>query len=239
MKLPSDKKALLISRYHEIVQRMEQACLLRDKKFTSPVTLIAVSKFQSVDQIEELYREGHRDFGENYVQELLEKDGELKKRGCSEIRWHFIGHLQKNKVKKLLPVVYCIHTIDSVELAGEVSRVSAQIEKTQSLPVFLEVNVDVERGKFGFMPDEVQKSADLIRQFSGIRIQGLMCIPSQGEDPQPRFAFLRECSVACQNLMEGFLSMGMSSDFELAIQEGATHVRVGTLLFGARSASNL
>jgi len=198
--------------------------------------VIAVSKTRTADEIEALYREGHRDFGENYVQELLEKSHELAQRGCSEIRWHFIGHLQTNKVKALLPVVSSIHSVDSVKLAREISR-----RATASVPCFLEINIDREPTKSGFTPEQARSAAEEISPLPHIDLRGLMCVPApMANSPAPEstirasFAALRELEKSCQPFTHGELSMGMSDDYEAAIAEGATVVRIGTRIFGPR-----
>jgi pyridoxal phosphate enzyme (YggS family) len=211
---------------------MDQLAEIR-KKIPATVTLIAVSKTQSADAIEALYRQGQRDFGENYVQELLEKSAELQKRGCADIRWHFIGHLQSNKVKMCLPVTYAIHSIDSIKLAKEISkRASAKIA------CFLNVNIDCEETKSGFAPTETAEAAAEISKLPNIDLRGLMCIPAPRESAgasKPAFAALRELENTCRPSTHGELSMGMSDDFEIAIAEGATFIRIGTRLFGSRN----
>ncbi len=196
-------------------------------------TLIAVSKTQPTDAIEELYRLGQRDFGENYVQELLEKAEELERRGCSGIVWHFIGHLQTNKVKALLTRASVIHTVDSIRLATEISKRWAALGRKSPLPIFLEVNIDQEPTKHGLRPDEVQGVAEQVRALPGLELQGLMCIPEPGAAAQGNpFARLR--SLGERTLGRARYSMGMTSDFEDAIANGSTHVRVGTAIFGKR-----
>lgn len=198
------------------------------------VTLIAVSKSQPIEAIEELYRLGHRDFGENYVQELVQKATVLNSRGLSGIRWHFIGHLQTNKVKTLIPFVSSIHSVSSIKMALEIAKRWSQVKTGGSLPVFIEVNLDHEKSKSGISPSEVISFVKEVSGISGLRLDGLMCIPASHQDPRQKFAALRELEKNCQPISNGMLSMGMSSDFEIAIQEGATHVRVGTALFGSR-----
>jgi pyridoxal phosphate enzyme (YggS family) len=203
-----------------------------------PVTLIAVSKMHSVDAIEYLYQLGQRDFGENYVQELLEKAQILENRGCSGISWHFMGHLQSNKVKPLMPYVSCIHSIDSVALAMQIEvqwkNHHRDLAFSKPLSAFLQVNVDGEGSKYGFVPEAIVRSAEAIGQASSFSVLGLMCIPQPGENSASAFLRLRELEELTRPWTRGFLSMGMSNDFQAAIQLGATHVRVGSALFGAR-----
>lgn len=225
-------ESTLESRYREILSRIPAA---RPDGF--PITLLAVSKTQPVEQIEALYRLGHRDFGENYVQELVEKAGELDRRGCAGIRWHFIGHLQTNKVKMLMPLVHAIHAVDSERLAKELAKRWAASGRTGRLPVFVEVNIDQEPSKSGLDPQEVPAFVQsIVDQYPELEVEGLMCIPAKGSEKETRQAFkqLRELEKSCQPASLGFLSMGMSSDYPIALEEGATHIRVGTALFGAR-----
>jgi len=199
------------------------------------VALIAVSKTRTADEIETLYKLGHRDFGENYVQELLEKSAELDARGCSDICWHFIGHLQTNKVKSLVSIVKVIHSVDSIRLAEEISK-----RATQPIQVFLNVNLDGEPSKSGFSPENVISAAKEIQKFPRIDLRGLMCIPKpippedRIEKKRAPFEKLNALEKQCHPYTQGELSMGMSDDFEAAIDSGSTAVRVGTRLFGER-----
>ena len=225
----------LEERYHSIAGKISQASQTR--AISQQITLIAVSKKQSIDSIEALYRLGHRDFGENYAQEMVVKAQELEKRGCAGIRWHFIGHLQTNKIKMILPHVFSIHTVASEKRAIQLSLAKVRLggEEAPGLPVFLEVNVDQEETKAGVSPSDVQDLAQSIAALPGLQLQGLMCIPDPEQDPRPRFKMLADLGRQLGSLSRGQLSMGMSSDFEIAIQEGATHVRVGTAIFGVRN----
>ena len=202
----------------------------------SQLTLLAASKSQSVERMEALYRLGHRDFAENYAQEMIEKASLLASRGCTEIRWHFIGHLQTNKVKMLTPVVSSIHTVDSEKLAREIAKRWAGSGRKGPLSVFIEVNIDSEGTKTGLPQEDVKVLADRIHEIPELRLEGLMAMPAPGTSVEARRAFarLRGISQGLGSLTQGALSMGMSGDFEDAILEGATHVRVGTALFGAR-----
>ncbi len=197
----------------------------------SSARLIAVSKTQPVSMIEELYRAGHRDFGENYVQELLAKDRELKERGISDLRWHFLGHLQTNKVRQLLPIVHAIHSVDSVRLAQEISK-----RATGPVRIFIEVNVEGESTKSGFNPQELTDVLPQIGTLPHVEVRGLMCIPSpEGGGSGRAFRELRALKELHRvHLGVGELSMGMSEDYGVAIREGSSWVRVGTALFGPR-----
>jgi pyridoxal phosphate enzyme (YggS family) len=202
-------------------------------KIPARVTLVAVSKTKPASAVEELYRLGQRDFGENYVQELVSKARELEALGYNDIRWHFIGHLQTNKVKSLLPIVHAIHSVDSLKLAKEISKHAGD----RKIPCFLNVNIDAEETKSGFPPETVRAAVHDIAALPGIDLRGLMCIPAPRaalEERRIPFATLRELEKSCQPLTHGQLSMGMSEDFEIALAEGATALRIGTLLFGSR-----
>lgn len=198
--------------------------------------LVAVSKGQPFDKIAELYRAGHRDFGENYVQELSEKAALASGAGLTEIRWHFLGHLQTNKVKQLLPHVFMIHSVDSRRLAEEISKRATALGRR--CPVLLEVNVDAQESKSGMAAGEVGDRLSEIASLPGIEIRGLMCIPSrEGGLSGAAFRSLRALrDEHLSRLGPGELSMGMSEDYGVALREGATWVRVGTALFGPRNA---
>lgn len=219
--------------YEFVVDRIHKAAQGRN------IHLIAVSKTQPVEAIEFLYRLGHRDFGENYAQELCEKADTLKARGCPGIRWHFIGHLQSNKAKTLMPWIDSIHSVDSESIAAEIGKRWDQSGRAGKLPVFLEVNIDQESGKSGIPPSEVKSLARVIAEKHGseLTLQGLMCIPKANETQESTrasFQRLRFLEKSCQPNTHGQLSMGMTHDFEDAIRQGATHIRVGTAIFGSR-----
>jgi hypothetical protein len=223
--------------YSHIKNRIESACRASGRD-ESQVTLIAVSKKQSEDKIEELYRLGHRDFGENYVQELVSKAEELKRRGCKDIRWHFIGHLQTNKAKLLVPYVASVHSIDSEKVAMALAKAWGPSGRTGRLPVFIEVNISHEESKSGTHPIDTELLAQKVAELPELELQGLMCVPAALEDKdtlKDRFSELRQLEEGLRNVSRRQLSMGMSGDFEIAILQGSTHVRVGTALFGARA----
>lgn len=214
----------------EILKRYQ--AIRSDIEAVGSARLIAVSKTQPFESIRILYEAGHRDFGENYVQELLEKAALAHGAGLTEIRWHFIGHLQTNKVKMLLPHVFAIHSVDSVKLASEISKRS---EKTTS--IFLEVNIDSEESKSGIQIPELRKVAEEIHALPNLKILGLMCIPDPNRKEGSRAAFRRLAALEAdlRPITCGELSMGMTADFRDAIAEGATMIRVGTAIFGERS----
>jgi pyridoxal phosphate enzyme (YggS family) len=201
--------------------------------------LIAVSKGQPFEKILEAYHAGQRDFGENYVQELLEKDAQVRAAGITDLRWHFIGHLQTNKVKALLPVVSAIHTVGSQRLAQELSKRWASSGRSGRLPVFLEVNIDREESKGGLDPDTVLAEYAAMRELPGLEWRGLMCIPApEGGRSGESFRRLVKLEMQLRPGTAGELSMGMSDDYEIALREGAgaskVWIRIGTGIFGAR-----
>jgi pyridoxal phosphate enzyme (YggS family) len=203
-------------------------------RLSPKATLIAVSKGQPAEAIAELYRLGQRDFGENYVQELLAKDAELRARGCTELRWHFIGHLQTNKARALVPVVHAVHSLDTEKLARELARRWRESGRTGKLPVFLHVNIDREATKSGADPAAVPALAMAAASLPELALEGLMCIPDPGRDPRDAFRRLRALEARLHPTTAGKLSMGMSQDYAPALSEGSTHVRIGTVIFGPR-----
>ncbi len=200
------------------------------------VTLIAVSKTKPAALIREAYDAGIREFGENRVQEIVEKYPLLP----SDIRWHLIGHLQTNKVKYIIDKVAMIHSVDSEKLAAEISR---QAQKHDvSVDILIEVNVAKEESKFGVSPEDAALLCEKISTLPGIRIRGLMTVApnvSDAEENRAVFCALRQLSVDIaakniDNVIMDCLSMGMSGDYKVAIEEGATFVRIGTSIFGDR-----
>jgi PLP dependent protein len=199
------------------------------------VSLVAVSKTKTAEDILALYAEGQRDFGENYVQELVDKQSRLP----ADIRWHFIGHLQSNKVKYILPFVHLIQGVDSLRLLQAIDK---QGEKTGRVAdVLLQVHIAREETKFGFDAAELEQVMQTVRsaaagEWGHIRILGLMGMASNTEDA----VAVRTEFRALKNLQDrwfpstGILSMGMSGDYKIALEEGSNMVRIGSLLFGAR-----
>lgn len=222
--------------YRAIEEKVEKACLRAGRK-REDVTLIAVSKTKPVSMIHELLPLGVRDFGENKVQELTEKEELLPK----DIRWHMIGHLQRNKVKYVVGKACMIHSVDSLRLAEEISKEA--LKKQISVPILVEVNVAGEESKFGVSVQEALFLVEQICRLPGIEVKGLMTIAPYVEDPEENrivFRNLRKLSVDIggknfDNVTMDILSMGMTGDYEVAIEEGATHVRVGTGIFGERN----
>jgi pyridoxal phosphate enzyme (YggS family) len=193
------------------------------------VTLVAVSKTQPADAVRAAYEAGQRDFGENYAQEWREKAAALA--DLKDLVWHFIGSVQTNKVKYLAGAVRWVHTVDRLALAEELSRRSAA--RGAVTRVLLEVNVAGEGSKSGCAPGEVARLAAEVARLPALELRGLMCIPPAEGDPRPHFARLRALRDGL-GLALPDLSMGMSGDYEQAIAEGSTLVRVGTAIFGAR-----
>ncbi|MBP6590200.1 MAG: YggS family pyridoxal phosphate-dependent enzyme [Chitinophagaceae bacterium] len=208
------------------------------KELGSSVTLVAVSKTKPVSDIRALYDAGQRDFGENYVQELLEKAPQLP----ADIRWHFIGHLQTNKVKLILPVVQLIHGVDSLKLLKEINKQAAKTGKP--VDCLLQVHIAQEETKFGLDETELREVLKTVRTegMDHVRICGLMGMASFSTDTSllvKEFRQLRQLFDSCKELAPAGnhfqqLSMGMSSDYRLAIEEGSTMLRIGSLLFGER-----
>jgi pyridoxal phosphate enzyme (YggS family) len=192
------------------------------------VTLIAVSKVQPADRVQAVLAAGHRVFGENYVQEAAGKWPGWKAQ-FPGVDLHMIGPLQTNKAKLAVELFDAIHTVDRPSLAERLARLA---EARGACPqLFIQVNTGAEPQKAGILPDAVDAFVTQCRGL-GLPLSGLMCIPPEAEDPAPHFAALR--SMAARNGLTG-LSMGMSADFELAVAAGATHIRVGSAIFGARS----
>jgi PLP dependent protein len=191
------------------------------------VTLIAVSKVQPLDRVLAVLDEGHRTFGENYVQEAAAKWPELRTR-FGPLSVHMIGPLQTNKAKQAVELFDAIHTLDRPSLAEKLARQAQALGRCPDL--FVQVNTGAEPQKAGILPADADAFIAAARALD-LPLHGLMCIPPEGEDSTPHFAMLAE--MAARNGLAG-LSMGMSSDFEAAIAAGATHVRVGSAIFGAR-----
>jgi hypothetical protein len=222
--------------WNEVEERIADACKKagRDR---SEVTLIAVSKTKPVPMLQEVYDLGAREFGENKVQELCDKIEVLPE----DIRWHMIGHLQTNKVKYIVGRTALIHSVDSLHLAQEIEKQAAKRDVTVS--ILIEVNIAQEESKFGIRGDETLALVRQIAALPHIRIEGLMTIAPYVEDPEqnrPYFRRIRQLSVDIareniDNVHMNVLSMGMTGDYTVAIEEGATMVRVGTGIFGERN----
>ena len=222
--------------YVQVLHNIKNAC---DKagRNKEDVTLIAVSKTKPVEMLQEIYDAGCRDFGENKVQEIMDKYDKLP----SDIRWHMIGHLQTNKVKYIVDKVYMIHSVDSMKLAKEISKEA--LKKNVTVKILLEVNVAKEESKFGMMSEEVKNFYKEVIDLPGLEVCGLMTIApyvENAEENRQYFVNLKQLVVdiadeKTDNKSIGELSMGMTGDYEVAVEEGATYVRVGTGIFGERN----
>jgi PLP dependent protein len=200
------------------------------------VTLVAVSKFKSNDDILEAYAAGQRVFGENYVQELIDKQASLPQ----DIEWHFIGHLQRNKVKFIAPFVHTIHGVDSLRLLEEINKQGKALGKV--INCLLQMDIAAEDTKEGLNETELLEVLDNLHKFENITINGLMGMASFTDDQKQltqefvklknSFEYLKTKKLS--NLQMKTLSMGMSGDYKLAIENGSTMIRVGTLIFGSR-----
>ena len=227
---------MLSQNLREVESNIKSACE-RVGRARESVTLIAVSKTQPVSAIEEAYALGIRDFGENKVKEMLGKEPQLP----ADIRWHLIGHLQTNKVKSVLSNTVLIHSLDSLKLLDAVDFEAMKQKIT--VEGLLEVNVAEEESKFGFHPSELWELLNRLRQYKNLKIRGLMTVApftTNPEDNREIFRKMKEISIdtkwnTLDNISMDILSMGMTGDYSVAIEEGATMVRVGTGLFGARA----
>jgi len=218
------------ARLSGVRERVERAAL-RAGRDPREVRLLAISKAQPSEKIRAAYAAGQREFGENYAQELKAKAAELA--GLEGLRWHFVGHLQSNKAKLVAPIVDLVHTLDSEPLGRElVKRGSGRSQRA-----LIEVNIGGESQKGGVAPEEALGLARSLLAVPGLELKGMMCVPPADQMARPAFARLRELrDLIAASLGHPLpeLSMGMSSDFEEAIEEGATLVRVGTAIFGSR-----
>ena len=229
---------MLKENLEEVEEKIAKACG-RAGRAREEVTLIAVSKTKPVEMLQEIYDEGIRDFGENKVQEIMNKY-----EGVKPVRWHLIGHLQTNKVKYIIDKVCMIHSVDSLKLAEEIDKRAAQHGIT--MDILIQVNSAMEESKFGITTEETGKLIeDILENCPNIRIRGLMCIAPFEDNPEDAaqyFAAVKKLYDEYGKLDNPridfkYLSMGMSNDFEVAIEEGSTLIRVGTSIFGARDYS--
>ncbi len=219
----------------EVHKNMRKACEKAGRS-ESDVELIAVSKTKPVSDLMEAYESGCRIFGENKVQELVDKYNVMPK----DIKWHMIGHLQRNKVKYIVDKTALIHSVDSLKLAEEISREA--LKKQVQVAILIEVNVAGEDTKFGVKPEETEELVRRAAVLPGISIKGLMTIAPYVDDPEENrqyFGKLKQLSVDINqknidNVNMNVLSMGMTGDYTVAIEEGATFIRVGTGIFGER-----
>ena len=220
----------------ENVEQKIQAACERSGRDRSEVTLIAVSKTKPAEMVQEAYDLGIRLFGENKVQEMCDKMEIIQE----PLNWHMIGHLQRNKVKYIVDKAKLIHSVDSLRLAQQISQEA--IKKEVEVDILIEVNVAEEASKFGLSTEEVIQMIEAIAKLPAVHIKGLMTVApftDNPEDNRPYFRNLKQLAVDIDgknidNVTMSVLSMGMTGDYEVAIEEGATMVRVGTGIFGAR-----
>ena len=226
---------MLSENLQQVEEKIADACK-RAKRERSEVTLIAVSKTKPISILQEIYNEGIRCFGENKVQELTEKYEQLP----SDIKWHMIGHLQRNKVTDVVPLVDMIQSLDSLRLAEEIEKQCAKIEKV--MPVLVEVNIAREANKTGILLEECLSFVKQCMSFPHLDVQGLMCVgPMNGTtaDIEACFEKMQVLYHTLQNEYGAerirYLSMGMSQDYALALKHGSNMIRLGTIIFGQRN----
>ncbi len=234
-----DRHIFFTSYIYQMAINKEAYKLIWEELHAKNVGLVAVSKTKPVEDVRELYEAGQKDFGENYVQELVDKQAQLP----GDIHWHFIGHLQRNKVKFIAPFVYLIHGVDSLKLLNEINKQGEKCNRV--IDVLLQVHIASEETKFGLDENELE---EMINQFkkqplNNIRICGLMGMASFTNDMDKirnEFRYLKTLfnKITTHGSQHTILSMGMSSDYKMAIEEGSTMVRIGSLLFGERNYSN-
>lgn len=220
----------------QVEKKIEEACK-RAGRDRQEVTLISVSKTKPIEMLKEAYDAGSRDFGENKVQEMMDKYEEMPK----DIHWHMIGHLQRNKVKYLMGKSYLIHSVDSMRLAEEISKQSVKHEVTTD--ILIEVNIAQEETKFGTSREEAIRLVEEAAKLPNIHICGLMTIAPYVENPEDNRKYFKQIKELAVDIKEKnidnvdmrILSMGMTGDYEVAIEEGSTMVRVGTGIFGERN----
>lgn len=191
--------------------------------------LIAVSKTKPVEMIMKAYEIGIRDFGENKVQELIEKIDKLPK----DIRWHMIGHLQTNKVNKIIGRVYMIHSVDSIKLAKEISKQS--IKKNVITNILIEINIANEDSKYGFKVNELKDAVKETQNLKNINLCGLMCVAPYTKNPEANRKYFKLINDLKEKYNLDIISAGMSNDYKIALEEGSNYIRVGTKIFGERN----
>jgi pyridoxal phosphate enzyme (YggS family) len=214
-----------------IKSRLKTACAVANRD-PQTVTLIAVSKIQPLDRLRAVLAQGHKIYGENYVQESAAKWPDLRAE-FGDVQVHMIGPLQTNKVKQAMDLFDAIHTLDRPSLANKLANLAQS--RGQCPDLFIQINTGIEPQKAGVLPEDADHFINTARALD-LPIRGLMCIPPEGAPPAPHFQTLAQ--IAARNDLTG-LSMGMSSDFEAAIAAGATHIRVGSAIFGARSNASI
>lgn len=212
----------------EILTRMQSACT-KSKRSLNEIRLLAVSKKQPIEKIEKMYELGQKLFAENYAQEFLEKKEKLNDK---KIEWHLIGPLQTNKVSKVVGEAYLIHSVDSLKLAKILSEKSK--EKSLKQNILLQINVSGENSKSGFSENEIAEFISEVLKLSNVNVLGLMTMPPFTENPEDSRKYFKKLKEISNKYGLKELSMGTTQDFEVAIEEGATIIRVGEALFGPR-----
>lgn len=221
----------IAERWIQVCERVASAAKLSGRQ-SSDITIIGVSKYADIEQTRQLYEAGCRNFGESRPQSLWEKSDALSELA---IRWHMIGHLQRNKSRRTLPLIHCIHSVDSIRLSKQLEIDANELEK--EIRVLLEVNVSGDANKTGMLPDQLSEIATSIVQLPHLKVIGLMGMAGLGNsEPKSDFAAIRQLRDQLQielgsEVPLSELSMGMSGDFETAIAEGSTMVRIGSMLF--------
>ncbi|QRN86426.1 YggS family pyridoxal phosphate-dependent enzyme [Clostridia bacterium] len=220
----------------QIVQEKVNQAIERSGRDASEITLIGVTKNHPVEPMRELIDLGIRDLGENKAQEIREKYPVLER----EANWHFIGHLQKNKVKYIIDKVCMIHAVESLSLAEEISKRALKLDKV--MPILLEVNISGEESKYGLTPTDVPEFLEQVEQLAGVKVRGLMTMAPHYKEIEKTRPVFKGLKTLLDELNEkgkelDVLSMGMSNDYAIAIEEGATHIRVGTAILGKRDYS--
>lgn len=226
---------MLKENLENVEEKIQEACR-RSGRNREDITLIAVSKTKPIETLQHAYDLGVRVFGENKVQELSEKYDALP----DDIHWHMIGHLQRNKIKYIIGKTELIHSVDSFRLAEAIEKEAAK--RNLTVDVLMEVNIAREESKFGLLPEEVDEFIEKVQKLPHLQVKGLMTIAPFVENPEENrevFAQLKKLSVDiatknAHNITMSILSMGMTNDYQIAIEEGATMIRVGTGIFGAR-----
>jgi pyridoxal phosphate enzyme (YggS family) len=222
----------LKARLESINQRIATACE-RAGRQVSEITLIAVSKTVPAVRIREAIEAGVRALGESRIQEAAAKISELRPLSAErEVQWHLIGHLQSNKARRAVELFDAVHSVDDLKLAERLDRIAG--ESGKRLPIFIEVNIGGEESKTGVAPDAVLPFCEQVSKLPNLELKGLMTVPPFSENPEDARPFFRHLRRLRDEARLNDLSMGMSDDFEIAIEEGATFVRIGSALFGAR-----
>ncbi|NSJ92292.1 YggS family pyridoxal phosphate-dependent enzyme [Coprococcus sp. MSK.21.13] len=211
------------------------------KKLGNNVNLVAVSKTKPIEDIEEAYNLGVRDFGENKVQELVEK---IEKFPKEDVKWHLIGHLQRNKVKYIVGKVYLIHSLDSIRLLKEIEKKYKEEDKVAK--VLIQINIGEDKNKYGIRVEELENMIKACEECSNVKVQGLMTILPMEDDESCRRYFKQMKQIfddlksrSFKNIEMKYLSMGMSGDYGIAVEEGSNMVRIGQGIFGKRDYNNL